>query len=700
MRGVSGRDDLGMASFWCGTVAEFLRASDADITGALARAQIRHFRVSAAEQLRAWEATIDMLRPALAAIPASAPWRILLEYPMLRLGKRPDVILLTHSAILVLEIKAGSSTHSAVDRRQVEDYAIDLHDFHSGSRVHPIVPILVAEESTSNLPDMPLILDRCVTSPLDASARTLPALLQEINRYTDHVAGPLDADAWLQAPYRPVPTIIDAACMLYARHNVADIRSARSDSYNLGLTTSAILKEIEWARTNGQRIILFVTGIPGAGKTLCGLNTIFGSEDTSRGTYLTGNPTLIHVLREALTRDAVDLGAQRGDASRKMLSAIQALPQFRDHYVVHPTEIPAESLVVVDEAQRCWSADWAIAKTRDKAVPLKRSEPAYLLETMARHAGFCAMVCLVGGGQEIHAGEGGLAEWANALREAAHHGIGWHVRAAPDLLTVPDPRRRLGSLDNLQSVSALHLDVPIRQIRSSAATSWADRVLEGNATDALEIAGQAGDLPFHLSRDLLETRRWLRSRARGLRRAGLLASSGAARLRADGLGVELPHMDASSVAHWFLDRFPDDVRASDALEVVASEFSCQGLELDYVGLCWDADFIRESGRAEWRVRRFRGTKWQVPRQMETIANQVNTYRVLLTRARYETVIFVPRGDKDDPTRDPDIYDQISTFLEACGVRPLDHAGLDQASYGDDVLGGGVIQPGLAFANGP
>ena len=177
-----------------------------------------------------------------------------------------------------------------------------------------------------------------------------------------------------------------------------------------------------------------------------------------------------------------------------------------------------------------------------------------------------------------------------------------------------------------------------------------------------------GKLPFHLTRDLSATRTWLRTSARGLRRAGLLASSGARRLRAEGLGAELPHMDASAVAHWFLDRYPDDVRASDALETVATEFSAQGLELDYVGLCWDGDLVREPGREAWRVRQFRGTRWQYPAGAEAIANQLNTYRVLLTRARYDTVIFVPRGDATDRTRDPAVLDAIALFLESCGVR--------------------------------
>ena len=666
-----------MDSFWSGTASEFLQAPTAEITGGLAMAQIRHFRLNEAQQLRAWEATIAMLRAALAALPEAAGWRVLLEYPMLRLGRRPDVILLTGCAILVLEIKAGATAHTLADRRQVQDYAVDLEDFHAGSRVHPIVPILVAEHASVAPMLLPLPLGHGVTSTLDANAQTLPGLLRQLDGHYSRIAQPLDAEAWLCAPYRPVPTIVDAACMLYAKHGVVEIRAARSDASNLRATTDAILTEIGRARADDARLIMFVTGIPGAGKTLCGLNTIFGGEDQGRGTYLTGNPTLVHVLREALTRDAVECGAKRKDAERKMLSAIQALPKFRDHYVAKATEMPAERIVVIDEAQRCWSAAWAIAKTRDKAVPLTRSEPAHLLEAMARHAGFCAVVCLVGGGQEIHAGEGGLAEWGNALRQAAAEGIAWRVRAAPDLLSTTDPRQRLGALPDLQANAALHLDVTLRQIRSAAATAWVDQVLAGDAGAAATIAMEAGDLPFLLTRDAAVMRRWLRVHARGLRRAGLLASSGGARLRAEGFGAELPHMDASAVAHWFLDRFPNDARASDALEVLATEFSCQGLELDYVGLCWDADLIREEGRTEWRVRNFRGTEWQIPRQAEAIANQINTYRVLLTRARYETVVFVPIGDDSDPTRVPAVYDAIAEFLAVCGARQLTHVSVPE-----------------------
>ncbi len=653
-----------MSSFWSGTVAALLTTPAADIVGTLAVAQIRHFRMNEAQQLRAWEASLAMLRQAFDGWPEAADWHVALEYPMLRLGRRPDAIVLTDRAILVLEFKAGAAAYAQADRRQVEDYAIDLHDFHAGSRRAPIVPILVAEHAPRPSGGWPLLLDAAVAPVIDGNASGLPDLLRAVQARIAVPAVPINHADWLVSPYRPVPNIVDAACLLYARHGVGDIRNARSDATNLRATTDVLLDEIASARAADARVILFVTGIPGAGKTLCGLNTVFGAEDAGRGTYLTGNPTLVHVLREALTRDAVAFGASRGDASRKMLSAIQRLPDFRNAYVVQPHHVPSEQIVIIDEAQRCWSRAHAIAKTRDKAVQLTDSEPALLLEAMSRHAGFAVVVCLVGGGQEIHDGEGGLAEWGQALRASP---AAWRVRAAPDILSGTDPRQKLGPLQDLQILPALHLDVSLRQIRSSAAATWVDRMLAGDCDAAAATARDNGGVPFALTRDLRTLRTCLRQHARGLRRAGLLASSGASRLRAEGLGAELPHMDASAVAHWFLDRFPQDVRASDALELVATEFSCQGLELDYVGLCWDADLIREPGRAAWRVRKFRGTNWQIPKGTEAIANQLNTYRVLLTRARYETIVFVPRGDASDRTRAPAVYDGIAAFLSACGV---------------------------------
>jgi hypothetical protein len=642
-------------------LATFLATAPGTIVAELARQQIHHFRRNEAEQLGAWHDSILALHAALAAT-AAVSW-VLLEYPMLRLGMRIDALLLTDRAILVLEFKRSQLDLKA--HRQVEDYALNLRDFHDSSRRHPIVPILVSDNADATRNPAPLFW-HAVTDVLQTTPSGLAGLLEDIMRRIGAPDLPLDPVAWRGGAYRPVPTIIEAARMTYARHGVAEIAQSRAAATNLRDTADSIRAAIETARHVGEKIILFVTGIPGAGKTLCGLNIAF-TEENPHTVFLSGNPTLVHVLREALVRDAIAQGASRRDATHRIKAKIQALPHFRNEYVREPGRAPPETIAVIDEAQRCWSRDYAIRKTLDKPVRLTDSEPGHLLEILGRHQGFSAILCLVGSGQEIHDGEGGIAEWGHAL---ARHGA-WQVHAPPDILVAADPRWRLGALPAARHQPGLHLDIAVRQIRSLQANAWVDAVLRGDARAARDIAEQCDPLPFARTRDLAAARRALRHRARGERRAGVVASSDAKRLRAEGLGAELPHMDAAAVARWFLDRYPEDVRASDALEQVATEFSCQGLELDFVLLCWDADLIRLPGQHPWQPRAFRGTRWQAVHAADCIANHINTYRVLLTRARYETIIYVPAGDPTDATRRPMIYDEIFRFLGACGVPCLD-----------------------------
>jgi hypothetical protein len=645
-------------------VRDFLTADHDGLVHKLAHDDAQRFRNNEAQQLRAWRLSIACLREALADWSEAEDWELILEYPMLRLNRRIDAVIVTPRAVLVLEFKVGKDRFDLEDQRQAEDYALDLQDFHSLSRRHPIVPILVATEAAPRLTAWPLLIAGAA-SVLTASRGSLGPLLRELWRRLPEPGTVLDAAAWESAPYRPVPGIIDAACTLYSHHGVADIAAARAEVRNLSATTEAILGEIHEADVNNRHVVLFVTGIPGAGKTLCGLNAAFGAGRDSGATFLTGNPTLVHVLREALARDAAhsDRGKLRA-ARHRMKSVIQALPAFRDHYVKHLGELP-EQVIVIDEAQRAWSARHAIRKGRDRDVQLSDSEPGHLLDIMARHGDWAVIVCLVGGGQEIHDGEGGLAEWGAALAKRSQ----WRVRAAPDVLRAADERQRLPHLPGMDTRTELHLTVPVRSIRNPFAPPWVDAVLDGSHERARRIAEEHDPVPFLLTRELDALRGHLRHAARGLRRCGLVGSSGAKRLRADGLGAELPHMDADAVAHWFLDRWPD-VRASDALEVMASEFSCQGLELDHVGVCWGGDMVRLPGRQNWLVQDFAGTRWRVPKDPETIANRINTYRVLLTRARYETVIWVPRGDAADDTRTPATFDAIAEYLFACGAQPL------------------------------
>lgn len=651
-----------MTASYSARVDAFLSVTTERLIETLSLAQMRSFRVNEPQQLRAWDGTIAVLRAALADLAEAKDWRLILEFPIRRLGRRIDALLITPHGSLVLEFKVGATAFSLADRRQAEDYALDLQDFHAGSRHHPIVPILVETDATAQPQSWPLLLTGA-TPVLDASASSLADLLSELWHRLPIPSAPLDVDQWEHAAYRPVPGIVDAACTLYSHHGVADIAEARADAINLTTTTDAILRAVQLAKAESRHIALFITGIPGAGKTLCGLNAVFGTGREANATFLTGNPTLVHVLREALARDATQGNRLALRAARQRTKvAIQALPAFRDHYV-GSSDVPAERVAVIDEAQRAWSKEHAVRKSIDRLVRLSDSEPGHLLEIMGRHRDWAVMVCLIGNGQEIHDGEGGLAEWGEALRAQPK----WQALAAPGALTASEPRQRLPLLPGLMSHAALHLQVPMRSLRNAAASIWVDALLEGNTEDARRIADTQGPVPFRLTRSLAALRQHLREQARGHRRAGLIASSGAKRLRADGLGSEVPHMDAGAVARWFLDRWPEDVRASDALEQVATEFSCQGLELDHVGLCWGGDLIRVAG---WRVREFVGTRWNVARSLETIANRINTYRVLLTRARYETIIWVPKGDSADPTRSPAELDQIADYLIACGVQPL------------------------------
>lgn len=645
-------------------VSEFLAADHAALVHRLAHDDALRFRHNEAQQLRAWRTSIACLRDALVDWEAAADWHLILEYPMLRLNCRIDAVMVTPRAVLVLEFKVGKDRFELDDQRQAEDYALDLQDFHSLSSRHPIVPILIATEASARPITWPLLIAG-TTTVLNSSSTSLPTLLRDLWQRLPEPSSALNSAAWETAPYRPVPGIIDAACTLYSHHGVADIATARADSRNLSVTTQAILQTVDRAQATKCRSILFVTGIPGAGKTLCGLNAVFGTGRDAGATFLTGNPTLVHVLREALARDASESDRTRLRAARQRTkAAIQALPGFRDYYIKHETA-PPEHVIVIDEAQRAWSAKHAVRKGRDREVQLWDSEPGHLLDIMARQADWSVIVCLVGSGQEIHDGEGGLAEWGGALTKRST----WRVLAAPDALHAVDDRQRLPKLPEVDTKPELHLDVPVRSIRNAAAAPWVDAVLDGDVERARELANDKGPMPFMLTRDLSEMRVHLRRVARGMRRCGLVGSSGAKRLRAEGLGAELPHMDADAVAHWFLDRWPD-VRASDALEVVATEFSCQGLELDHVGVCWGGDLVRVPGRRSWLVQDFAGTKWNMPRAVETIANRINTYRVLLTRARYETVIWVPRGEVDDITRNPATLDAIADFLLECGAKPL------------------------------
>lgn len=648
-----------MTAWYVASVSEFLAADAYGIANQLAAEQAKRSLNGTGVGLSAWLSTVATMKQALNT-PDAACWTVLFEYELARVGKRADVLIVTDRAVFVLEFKTGVDGSALAAARQADDYAQDLHDFHAGCRDVALLPVAVTARNVSGSPSLPLL--GSVHPAQFATPATLLGFLQAAHRALPPLSPPKSTRCWANQPYRPVPGIVEAARMAFARQAAPGINTTLADRGDLAATTAAIVEHVLRTEAARERRIIFVTGIPGAGKTRCGLGVAFETTLQDRAVFLTGNPSLVHVFREALVRDAVDRGSQRKAAEQAMEQRIQALPHFRDTYA-STEHAPAEHVIIVDEAQRSWSADHAIRKTRDRPVKLSDSEAGHILDAMARVPDWSTIICLVGGGQEIHDGEGGLAEWSAALVARPE----WQVTASSFAFGSSDPRQRLAADLRHDGDEKLHLAASIRSLRSTAQPDWVNAVLRSDVVKAHALAVKH-TVPVFLTRDLAALRQGLRQRARGLRRVGLLVSSGAARMRAEGLGVELPHMDKSAVGRWFLDQWPADVRASDALEVAANEFSCQGLELDYAGLAWGGDLVRTG--AAWRVRRFRGTDWEDRHQEDAISNRINTYRVLLTRARYETIIWVPRGDATDRTRNPAEFDAIAEYLAACGAGPL------------------------------
>lgn len=482
--------------------------------------------------------------------------------------------------------------------------------------------------------------------------------------------GPVDVPEWLASGYQPTPTIIEAAQALYQSHSVDEIARSDAGAQNLSRTRDCISRIIDRSSRERRKAICFVTGVPGAGKTLAGLSiaaTRAQERSDEHAVFLSGNGPLVTVLREALARDeAARKGIKKSDARRKVSSFIQNIHHFRDE-ALKRSDPPYERVAVFDEAQRAWTREQAsrFMRTKRGHARFEVSEPEFLISVMDRHKDWCTVVCLIGGGQEINTGEAGLREWLSALRDRFPQ---WDVYIS-DQIEVGGYVTDKASLELLRRLHVckqreLHLSVSMRSFRAEALSRFIGHILDNRPEDARRAYAEIEErYPIFLTRELDAARSWLRQKARGSERYGLVASSGAYRLRPEGVSVRAK----IDVSNWFLsDRL--DVRSSLYLEDVATEFDIQGLELDWVGVCWDADF--RYAERNWCFHSFRGTKWQRVGQEERRLYLKNAYRVLLTRARQGMVVFVPKGDKSDPTRLPAFYDQTYAFLKDCGLVEL------------------------------
>jgi Uncharacterized conserved protein (DUF2075) len=667
-----------MPAYYTRTVEEFLSDSDTSILGSLADANTRaNFLQLESAAIEAWRNEISLLRETFARVidrePSANSWGLLLEFPIPRRQRRADLILIARDIVFVVEFKTTHADLSSI--RQVEDYALDLSDFHEPSRNVVIVPIVVAPSERN-----PSSQYRATSQKVQPVATCTPlqlgrSLLDSFYVLTDPRLSPIDIRGWDNGAYHPVPTIIEAAQSIFAGMEVREIAHSAADAGNLLVTVDALFNTMREARELRRKTICFVTGVPGSGKTLAGLRAVHDPRNTNElgtdPTFLSGNGPLVKILREALTHDfALREKSSRHSVRRKVETLIQNVHAFaKNYWDDYPADTPHEQIIVFDEAQRAWNAD----RNRRKFGRCV-SEPSMILKIMDRHTEWAVIVALVGSGQEIHDGEAGLAEWGRTLSTEFRH---WSVVAASEALnggaslsgsTLFGPRDVAGLV--IHQNESLHLSVSTRSYKAVTITEWSNAFLEGNLAEAANVLSRTTDFPVVVTRNLARAKSWLHNQTRGTARCGLVGSSGAARLRAEGLETSTAFHRDYPYEYWFL-KEREDIRSSNQLEVLATEFEIQGLELDWVGLCWGGDLIWDESSSEWKFRKFSGTKWRNVKKDEQKTFLTNSYRVLLTRARQGMVIWIPPGESLDYTRVPKEFDATEKAIIDSGIKTID-----------------------------
>jgi hypothetical protein len=664
-----------MRAWHKGTLGELLERQPKVVAAELAAAAAARRLAPNPESLGSWISSIEMLRDAAGQLieyeTAARDWYYFLEFEVPRRSRRMDAAVIARDVVFFLEWKIGATQFERSALWQVEQYALDMRDFHEGSRDRPLVPFLVASNARASEDHEPFDETRQVQPVQTVNPAELPLRMYSAwGALHQTNAAAIDPIAWEDSAYRPTPSIIEAARMLYEQHDVRELSLSGAD--NLDATVQAVLDLIETCRREGRRGVAFITGAPGSGKTLAGLQVVHTPElmgdQEAAGVFLSGNMPLVEVISAALAHSAVRGGRRRRDANREVTAFIQHAYAFRNEYAQNPERIPSEHVILFDEAQRAWDAEQVSRWTRGIST---RSEPRTMLDVMSRVPDWAVVIAMVGSGQEINRGEAGLGEWGRALE--AHH-PDWIVRASPAVLPgAPPPPggllfgRTPPQGPTVQTDGRLHLRMNMRSPRAERLNEWVDALLDLRVDDARRLRPDSREFPMAVTRSLEDARAWLQDRSDEGQRIGLVASSEARRLRAWGLDTRTLRQERAW-ADWFL-RERGDVRGSHQLEVAATNFDCQGLEIDWAGVCWGNDFVPEPQRHAWRTRRFVGSRW-VNAFGDRARFLLNGYRVILTRARRGQVLWVPQPDRADPTLDPVDFDSIADLLKDAGVDPI------------------------------
>ena len=667
----------------------------------------------------AWMSEIVLMQQVL------EPWKgesgqIIFEYDIPRLGKRIDVVLLLRGMIFCLEFKVGKKEEFQAGIEQVMDYALDLKNFHLFSHDRKIVPILIPTKYKDYTTEFqPSVYNDDIYNPMITGEENLQKLIFNVLEHAGVERNDETIDNWLISPYTPTPTIIEAARTLFENHSVEDITRHEADKVSTDRTINYILDVIQQSKEQRNKSICFVTGVPGAGKTLVGLDVAIkqtykdGELDKENGAvYLSGNGPLVAVLTEALARDNQKKCAEKGerknmsDSRREVSEFIQIIHRYRDNMLAkikNPVENgvveidpekavhleatgygEVEHVAIFDEAQRSWTHK-RIAEylkrggtygNKLKVPNFPMSEAEFLIWSLDQREDWAVIICLVGGGQEINTGEAGITEWINALNNRFRH---WNVFISNKLTDQEYAEGRVNELlhenDKVTYTNDLHLAVSLRSFRAETLSAFVHSLLSfaPDAASLYQDVAKKG-YPIVMTRDMEQARAWLRKQARGSQQTGVLVTKVAARFKP--LAVQILGQGDENAVHWFLED-KTDIRSSNYLEDAATEIQVQGLELDYACVLWDADMRYEDGH--WAYYKFNGkNRWNPENNEENRKYMLNAYRVLLTRARQGIVICVPRGNDrltpegfpEDPTRLPEFYDGTYEYLRSMGLKEI------------------------------
>lgn len=652
-------------SYYSNTISDFLKDDETRILGQLS---LHHNHALEDLQKNAWVKQIAILKDTLQSIDNG---QIYFEFSIPRMGKRVDNVLIINDLIFVLEFKVGNNQYQKHSIEQVIDYCLDLQNFHEGSHHEKLIPVLISTkaEPIENV----FKSEYNLFEPLKANQQNLKEVIT--NSILHGNGKHINPQEWENSIYKPTPTIIEAAQALYKGHNVKEISRHDAGAINLSKTTDCINNIIETAKRENKKSICFLTGVPGAGKTLAGLNIAnerMKADEDEHAVFLSGNGPLVDVLREALTRDEVATSKENGEPLTKKVAAIKAnafiqnIHHFRDDNLISK-KAPVEKVVVFDEAQRAWAKEQvsSFMKRKKGVEDFDMSEPEFLISVMDRHDDWCTIICLIGGGQEINTGEAGVSEWLSSLKNNYPH---WDIHYS-NLISTDDNYLSDIELRNwVQSEATekheLHLSVSVRSFRSEKISELMHEILDAKHERANTLVSEVkNDFPILITRDLTTAKKWLRTQAKGSERIGLVASSGGRRLRPLGIDVK----NEISAPNWFLNN-SDDIRSSYFLEEIATEFDIQGLEIDWVCLAWDINYYFENGK--WNCQYFSGTKWQNIHNESDKTYLQNAYRVLLTRARQGLIIYIPEGDDLDHTRPKQLYDRTFNYFQSCGIQTI------------------------------